>query len=186
MKIELVLCIWLIGVPAWSQTEHGTIVVAFGLTQGHIALAADSMATLSNGDQGRVCKITTIDNKLIAAVTGIAGHVAEGKWDFSALASAHAVSARFTTREKKGNNFASLFVKAWAVELVHKFNHELRVRPSETVPASGDPLLANGIVIGLDEKRELGIWAIHLKYRTLANGRKIAYSEPEQRCAGSA
>lgn len=176
MKIKLLAFIWLVSISAWAQTEHGTIVVAFGLSDGYIALAADSMAIVGNGDPKSVCKITTVNDKLVVSATGTTGHIATtGKWDFSVLASAHEVSARLSTNKVALNNFTSLFAKAWAIKVVDKFNHELRVRPKETTASSEGDVLANGIVLGLDKKGILGLSVIKWHYKTLTNGQKTAF-----------
>jgi hypothetical protein len=182
VKIQLIVCLWLMSVFAWTQTEHGTIVVAFGLSDGYIAVAADSMALVGDDNPRSVCKVATINDKLVVAASGTTGHIANnGNWDFSVLATATEVAAIFSAGKSALNDFASLFTNAWATKVVDKFNHELKVRPKETTASSQGNLLADGIVVGLDQNGILGIWVIEWHYNSLANGRKTAFLTIEHR-----
>jgi hypothetical protein len=181
LKIILLFCICSISIPAWSETEHGTIVVVFGWADGHVAVAADSRGVIGDKTADNVCKITAIDNKLIVSLTGNTGHVTRNKWDYSALTEAQEVSGNFTAKDRSLSDFSSRFANAWANRLVEKLNYQLKVRPTETIALSQDHTLAIGIVVGRDERGEIGIWVIYVKYRTTRDGRKTTYHTIEHK-----
>jgi hypothetical protein len=184
LKIKLLLGVLLINISAWPQAEHGTVVVVYGAgaSDGYIVVATDSLGRVGNQYAKSVCKITAISEKLVVAVSGMAGRLGRGgRWDFSLLAGAHEVSAKFTAKDSTLSSFASLFTNAWATEGVNQFNHELRVHPKQTTASSEDDVLASGIVIGLDGNGVLGVSLIKWHYKTLASGRKISYTTIEHR-----
>jgi hypothetical protein len=174
LTIKLLVCVCLVNIIAWSQTEtRGTVVVVFGFEQGPVAVAADSREyRLSGNTDDKTCKINILGNKLIIAASGYSGN---GK-SFSVLANAREVFAALPPGQLGRKDLSSKFIVAWKDSLLDHINRELEAGTINTASMEDSHLTA-GLVVGLDEKNLITAWVIHVEVKK-DGSRAVAFVPP--------
>lgn len=181
LKVKGLLVIPFLGIFAWPQTGHGTLVVVFGLNDGNISVAADSRGMIGYYANDHTCKIATVGDKLVVAGTGEYGHLSHGRWDWTAIATAHRTFDTFSKAEFARKDFSTIFVERLMNALVKNFNNELRISPKEVTTSAKNNILWTQIVIGPDEKGTIGEWVTFIKLRNgTTKGSKVAYNLPTE------
>ena len=176
MKVQLLTFALIVNSIAWSQTEHGTVLLVLGQRHGPVAVAADSLAYSWDGNTNQTCKIATVGNKLIIASSGYGGrrNNITGKKEFSTLTTAQEVFSTFSKKQIALKTFGSDFLAAWNKALMKNFNIQLNSY-SDLVPTLKDNYVVSPLVVGLGKDGMVTTWISHINFR-FSNGRYEAYS----------
>lgn len=178
MKILLAATFGFIcSLPAWPQTEHGTVVVVFA-TNEDLSVAADSRGIIGGRDvDDNVCKISTLDRKLIIGIAGIMGQFDKGKQIWDALAIAKSTFAG--VEKKPTSDIAADMATAWGAALKNKFTSELITRRDQTLDAirgSKEPdVLATGFIGGVSGGR-FSLWMVKIRFSVARTGYSVRYT----------